>query len=423
MVLAAITPEREAELRELLDSMNDAPGRVNANNALIRFCRIPAVHVARLLVLKDNSLDDKSVWAATARLPALPRLPRQHRWGTGTRSTRNWVAALQMDCRHCFRLQGFTAETPGRMDESTAALQSPDIQIGSGAPSLACARKPICTRPSIVICRAMRMPSRVCKPKRSTPPCKPMSPVRSQPVASSSPPKHPRLSAGVYAVCCRVVFPCSLSSLPFLIPLGLILAVRLRRLEKTDPELCFRVDQEYSDALARLEDHDVSNQFTAMGSLKPGGAALDGDRHLRTVDYAARHIFNRGRLARIRTIHFARWVFLDDKPIDVLMAYTDRFESYMDDFINKSGFGLNVVFSNGIGYPRTNWLIFDGCADELKYKIPAPPYLAHPGLVGISGTDYRRSGKKHSHSRRPGIFKTQRCGGSRMGRTPMKSGL
>ena len=40
----------------------------------------------------------------------------------------------------------------------------------------------------------------------------------------------------------------------------------------------------------------------------------------------------------------------------------------MDDFINKVGFGLNVVFSNGIGYPRTNWLIFDGCADELKYQ-------------------------------------------------------
>ena len=40
--------------------------------------------------------------------------------------------------------------------------------------------------------------------------------------------------------------------LPILVPLGLIFAVRLRRLEKTDPELCFRVDQEYSDALARL---------------------------------------------------------------------------------------------------------------------------------------------------------------------------
>ena len=49
-----------------------------------------------------------------------------------------------------------------------------------------------------------------------------------------------------------------------------VLSLRLRRLEKTDPELCARVDQAYSDGLAEAEDHDVTNQFTAMGSLKPG---------------------------------------------------------------------------------------------------------------------------------------------------------
>ena len=52
MVLGAIIPEREAELRELLDSMNDAPGRVNAHNSLIPFAEFSMIHVARLLVLK-----------------------------------------------------------------------------------------------------------------------------------------------------------------------------------------------------------------------------------------------------------------------------------------------------------------------------------------------------------------------------------
>ena len=37
MYLAPIPPERETELRQLLDSMNTAPGRVNPNNALIPF--------------------------------------------------------------------------------------------------------------------------------------------------------------------------------------------------------------------------------------------------------------------------------------------------------------------------------------------------------------------------------------------------
>ena len=71
--------------------------------------------------------------------------------------------------------------------------------------------------------------------------------------------------------------------------------------------------------------------------------------------------------------------------------YDGSVDSYMDDFINKTGFGLNASFSNGIGYPRTNWLILDGCADERKYKeylrrhtIPTQVwYKAYPGLTAI----------------------------------------
>jgi hypothetical protein len=152
--------------------------------------------------------------------------------------------------------------------------------------------------------------------------------------------------------------------------------------------------------LAALEDHDVTNQFTAMGSLKPGLvrlATLIGV--LKTVDYAARHIVRPGRLGRIRTIHFARWVFLDGRKRMVFFSnYDGTVESYMDDFINKTGFGLNAVFSNGIGYPRTNWLVRDGCADEESYKnflrrhtLPTQVwYKAYPGLTAIDLERNRR---------------------------------
>ena len=43
-------------------------------------------------------------------------------------------------------------------------------------------------------------------------------------------------------------------------------------------------------------------------------------------------------------------------------------ESYMDDFIDKVAFGLNAVFSNGVDYPQTNWLLLDGAKDELAFK-------------------------------------------------------
>jgi hypothetical protein len=160
------------------------------------------------------------------------------------------------------------------------------------------------------------------------------------------------------------------------------------------------VDRAYSDALALLEDRDVSNQFTALASRKPGFVRLwTLIGILATVEYAARHIVRRGRLGRIRTIHFARWVLLDGKKRGVFFSnYDGTVESYMDDFINKAGFGLNAIFSNAIGYPRTNWLVRDGCADEQKYKnflrrhtLPTQVwYKAYPGLTAIDLERNRR---------------------------------
>jgi hypothetical protein len=63
----------------------------------------------------------------------------------------------------------------------------------------------------------------------------------------------------------------------------------------------------------------------------------------------------------------------------------------MDDFINKAGFGLNLVFSNGIGYPTSRWLVLDGAKDEQKFKyflrrheLPTNVwYKAYPGLTAF----------------------------------------
>jgi hypothetical protein len=167
----------------------------------------------------------------------------------------------------------------------------------------------------------------------------------------------------------------------------------LRRLEKTDPEVCPTADQKHSDNLSSFEDHDVTNQFSAMGSLKPGLVRLlTTSVVLKTVNYGARHITRPGRLGRIRSIHFARWVFVAGRERMIFCSnYDGSVESYMDDFINKTGFGLNASFSNGIGYPRTNWLVRDGCIDERNYKeylrrhtLPSQIwYKAYPGLSAV----------------------------------------
>jgi len=189
-----------------------------------------------------------------------------------------------------------------------------------------------------------------------------------------------------------------LLALPFLLIYLPVFIILLRRHETTDPVIAPRVDAEYSDLLASLEDHDVTNQFSALGSLKPGLFRLSTIAFvLWIIDYTAKHIFNRGRLARVSTIQFARWVFLDSgKRVIFCSNYDGSLDSYMDDFINKVGFGLNVVFSNGLGYPRTNWLVLDGAKDEQKFKyflrrhqLPTQVwYNAHPGLTAL---DKRRN--------------------------------
>jgi hypothetical protein len=71
----------------------------------------------------------------------------------------------------------------------------------------------------------------------------------------------------------------------------------------------------------------------------------------------------------VKSIHFARWVFLDERRRVVFASsYDGSVESYMDDFIDKVWWGLNAVFSNGVGYPRTRWLLFGGARDERAFK-------------------------------------------------------
>jgi hypothetical protein len=61
----------------------------------------------------------------------------------------------------------------------------------------------------------------------------------------------------------------------------------------------------------------------------------------------------------------------------------------MDDFINKVAWGLNLVFSSGVGWPSTDWLILRGARREHLFKyfqrrhqIPTQVwYKAYPGLT------------------------------------------
>jgi hypothetical protein len=87
--------------------------------------------------------------------------------------------------------------------------------------------------------------------------------------------------------------------------------------------------------------------------------------------------------------------------------YDGSLESYMDDFINKVAFGLNLVFSNGIAYPPTDYLVHRGAWREQMFKhflhrrqVKTDVwYKAYPGLTNadLARNARIRQGLEKSH--------------------------
>ena len=397
MVLAPIAPPREVELRRLLASMNDAPGRLNANNALLPFGEFDTLHMARFVILDDKTVDDVHIYGLSKPTYPLYLAFVGDLDGHADKFLEELARRAPGGLRAIFSCcEGFTPDThlagwmkahrrpaitsyvnwPGRtvrqVREEAALRDALEGYVQRNASALTG------LSPREIHATLQRFANT----EKST--------GRLKLSAESSTPLGWWARNLVHLIGVPLLL---LLASPLLIVIPVVFLIRLRRLEKTDPELCPRVAPSYSEELAILEDHDVTNQFTAMGSFKPGivrrWTAIFA---LWIVDYGARHVFTHGRLARVRTIHFARWVMLDNKRRLVFLSnYDGSLESYMDDFINKVGFGLNLAFSNGVGYPRTNWLVLDGCKDERKFKeflrrhqLPTQVwYKAYPGLTAV----------------------------------------
>ena len=179
--------------------------------------------------------------------------------------------------------------------------------------------------------------------------------------------------------------------LPLLIMVGLPWLLALRRLERRDPTSTERPDRGRVERLRIREDAVAHNPFAALGVVKAGRLrARTVQVVLLGISVAASCVFIRGSLAGVTTIHVARWVPLDGgRRMIFTSCYDGSLESYMNDFIDKLSWGLNVIFSNGVGYPRTRWLIFGGAKDEQTFKDylrchqleTAVSYAAHPTLT------------------------------------------
>jgi hypothetical protein len=397
LVVAPLGAGREGDLRALLASMNRRPGVVDPDNVLVPFGRFERLHFARFVVLDDQTAGDIAAHGvAPPRYPlALAFLgdcdgPADEfladltgRAGDGLRrifahcqeppdgDLLGWMKARNRGAAASY--VNWIGRTVRQVREESALRTALAAYVDDPASSLR-GKPPTEVRDAL---RAFLDRERAAGRLTLTPP--------------EATPLGWRLRELLHKIGAPLVL---LLATPLLLLYLPVFAFLLRRRERADPEIAPRPDPEHVRRLADLEDHDVTNQFSAMGTLKPGWFRRTTITFiLAVVNYTTRHVYNHGFLARVNTIHFARWTFLDDDKRRLLFAsnYDGSLESYMDDFINKVAFGLNVVFSNGVGYPRTRWLILDGAKDEQKFKyfirrheLPTEVwYNAHPGLTAF----------------------------------------
>jgi hypothetical protein len=397
MILAPVDREREAELRRLLSEMNAGPGQSDPNNALIAFGQFEALHFARLFILDDQTLQDVERYGMPPRTyplclvllgdvdgeesAFLDELARRSEPGlraifsccggfSAGEDLSRWMKTHSV--RAAAGYQNWKGRTLLQIREEAALEKAVERYLDSNAAAIAAL-----TPRQIHLTLRHYLSEEIAAARLAMTPESPT-----------------RFGWWMRDTLDLVAIPALLVLLsPLLLLAGAVMLLRLRLLEVTDPEICPPVDPEYAAGLALLEDRDVTNQFTAVGSLKPGLVRRwTASFVLWILAYAARHVYIRGRLARVDTIHFARWVWLDRKQRMMFASnYDGSLESYMDDFINKVAFGLNAVFSNGIGYPKTTWLLRGGALDEQKFKnflrrheLPTEVwYNAHPGLTTV----------------------------------------
>ena len=139
--------------------------------------------------------------------------------------------------------------------------------------------------------------------------------------------------------------------------------------ERRDKNCYDKRSQLDDDKVRRLETYEDlfnQNQFTQVVVVKPGKVRLITLKGLFLyANTLIRNKYVEGKLMGIPTIHFARWVLIDNNKHMLFFSNFDgSWNQYLCDFIDKSGWGLTGIFSNTMNFPKTNFLLTGGAYDE-----------------------------------------------------------
>jgi hypothetical protein len=176
-------------------------------------------------------------------------------------------------------------------------------------------------------------------------------------------PPQPLSAIAFWTLIALVVFPLVL----VILPLALLVEWHERRTEPArqltpdgDPRL---------DPINRREDAITQNGLTHHVALRPGLYRRTVFRIVLWFLETTRQLISyEGQLNGIGSIHFARWVLLDDDSVLFFSNYDGSWEAYLGDFVDKAHIYLTAVWSNTKWFPDANALVFAGAAKETAFK-------------------------------------------------------
>ena len=157
--------------------------------------------------------------------------------------------------------------------------------------------------------------------------------------------------------------------LPVIIPFIIIwlIIILIDEIRYDSPKIT--VSKQHLRELTERETGMVQAQFSAVGNLKPGWFRLHTILFLlKLVNFLAPYLFSKGKLSGIPTVHFARWLIINNgRQMLFLSNYDGNSETYLRDFINIAAKQLTLLFSHTTGYPKTWLMVFGGAKDAKNF--------------------------------------------------------
>ncbi|HVO16057.1 MAG TPA: hypothetical protein VMV26_12620 [Alphaproteobacteria bacterium] len=140
----------------------------------------------------------------------------------------------------------------------------------------------------------------------------------------------------------------------------------LRRLEESDVPEDITPSAELVASVMKHENFYVHNNLASTSTMKPGRLRR---LTLRIGFFLARmgaqHFSRPSFLTKNSVIHFARWILLPGTDKLLFRSnYDGAWGSYVEDFVELSSDGVNGIWSNTKGFPKTENLIKKGSQDS-----------------------------------------------------------